>query len=311
MNYLSLQYFLVVCQEMNITRAAKKLYISQQSLSEHINKLEKEYHVTLFQRSPKFRLTYAGEQMKLLAEQAVSLNNQIDTEMADIAAQKRGALSIGIRPTYSQILLPAILPVFHQQYPYIRLNLSILQSSEILPRLLNGQLDLAISSGRGITNSRLEVTPLLEDYHCMVIPENILQEYFHMTGTEFDQGAPLDYSQLENIPLLLTEPGKATRTTADRFLASHGIMHPNILIETNDFETNFLTCASGMGITVSFYMYYVHFIRTSRNTQPLYMLPINPPNGAPNTVFLRNKDFYFGNAAREFMRISREVVSNL
>lgn len=60
MNFLHLKYFLLVAEELNITRAAERLYISQQSLSNHISNMEKELDVKLFTRSPKLSLTYAG-----------------------------------------------------------------------------------------------------------------------------------------------------------------------------------------------------------------------------------------------------------
>ena len=51
MNFLHLKYFLLVAEELNITRAAERLYISQQSLSNHISNMEKELDVKLFTRS--------------------------------------------------------------------------------------------------------------------------------------------------------------------------------------------------------------------------------------------------------------------
>ena len=52
MNLLNLRYFLVAAEELNFTRAARRLYISQQSLSGHILKLENYFGVELFDRSP-------------------------------------------------------------------------------------------------------------------------------------------------------------------------------------------------------------------------------------------------------------------
>ena len=60
MNFTSLRYFLEVVAEGSVTKAAQKLYISQQSLSEHIARLESEYGVKLFERTPRLHLTYAG-----------------------------------------------------------------------------------------------------------------------------------------------------------------------------------------------------------------------------------------------------------
>ena len=63
MNFTSLRYFLVTAEEGNITHAANRLFISQQALSGHINKLEKELNLRLFHRTPVFSLTYAGRQL--------------------------------------------------------------------------------------------------------------------------------------------------------------------------------------------------------------------------------------------------------
>lgn len=63
MNLKSIEYFLITVEEMNITKAAERLYITQQALSSHIQRLEDEYGVTLFERRPTFRLTRAGQEM--------------------------------------------------------------------------------------------------------------------------------------------------------------------------------------------------------------------------------------------------------
>ena len=52
-NFLNLEYFLVAAEELNFTRAAKRLYISQQSLSNHISNLEKEFDIALFHLHPR------------------------------------------------------------------------------------------------------------------------------------------------------------------------------------------------------------------------------------------------------------------
>ena len=63
-NFLNLEYFLVAAEELNFTRAARKLYISQQSLSNHISNLEKEFDVILFNRTSPLTLTYAGRALR-------------------------------------------------------------------------------------------------------------------------------------------------------------------------------------------------------------------------------------------------------
>ena len=64
MNFRNLQYFLAAAEEKNFTHAARRLYISQQSLSGHVAKLEEELGVPLFERGPELKLTYAGERFQ-------------------------------------------------------------------------------------------------------------------------------------------------------------------------------------------------------------------------------------------------------
>ena len=56
-NFLNLEYFLVAAEELNFTKASKRLYISQQSLSNHISNLEKEFDIALFHRTTPLTLT--------------------------------------------------------------------------------------------------------------------------------------------------------------------------------------------------------------------------------------------------------------
>ena len=72
-NFLNLEYFLAAAEELNITRAAKRLYISQQSLSNHISNLEKEFDVQLFNRTTPLTPTYAGRALKLRAKPLLEL----------------------------------------------------------------------------------------------------------------------------------------------------------------------------------------------------------------------------------------------
>ena len=72
MNLLSLYYFVELAKELHVTNTAQKLYISQQNLSQHIQRLEQYYGVPLFHRKPKLALTYAGEQLYAVAVKTVS-----------------------------------------------------------------------------------------------------------------------------------------------------------------------------------------------------------------------------------------------
>ena len=81
MNLLNLRYFLVAAEELNFTRAARRLYISQQSLSGHILKLENYFGVELFDRSPPMTLTSAGTCLMRYAKRMLDSVDELEKEV--------------------------------------------------------------------------------------------------------------------------------------------------------------------------------------------------------------------------------------
>ena len=84
-NFLNLKYFLILSEEMNFRKAAHKLYITQQSLSGHIQKLEEYFGVPLFYRSTPLRLTPAGIHLKNRAAELLTLESDLQKELLDIS----------------------------------------------------------------------------------------------------------------------------------------------------------------------------------------------------------------------------------
>ncbi|MFA7214817.1 MAG: LysR family transcriptional regulator, partial [Bacillota bacterium] len=77
LNTQSLYYFLEVAKELNITSVSRRLFISQQSLSNRIKQLERYFGVKLFHRKPSLKLTYAGEQLVTAASKIINIEENI------------------------------------------------------------------------------------------------------------------------------------------------------------------------------------------------------------------------------------------
>ena len=105
MNLLSLYYFVELAKELHVTNTAQKLYISQQNLSQHIQRLEQYYGVPLFHRKPKLALTDAGEQLYAVAVKILAEEHEFQNRLADISEKSIGNLKLGI-PTYRGQICP-------------------------------------------------------------------------------------------------------------------------------------------------------------------------------------------------------------
>ena len=96
MNFLALTYFKTVADELNITHAAQKHYISQQALSSHIRNLENELGVRLFDRNPRLSLTDAGRCLYEAVQGFDSINSTLNEKLNNIRKEERGELRLGL-----------------------------------------------------------------------------------------------------------------------------------------------------------------------------------------------------------------------
>ena len=193
-NFQHLKYFLMVAEELNITRAAERLYISQQSLSNHIGNLERELDVKLFTRSPKLSLTYAGGLLVDTATQILDLHSQYLSKVSDINKQYLGVLRVGISHTCGLALLPDILPKFRAEFPQVDFSLYEGNSNQLEDELSHGRVDLVICF-QPINMEGVATVPLTDQQLVMVVPKTFTDRLFGGQAEEvrkqFSQGADI------------------------------------------------------------------------------------------------------------------------
>ena len=143
MDLISLYYFSEVTKDLHITRTANRLYISQQTLSNHILRLEKEIGTPLLNRKPKLSLTYAGEFVLSFADVVLREQTNLTDILSDIEQNERGIIRFGAS-TMRMNTLAAIFPAFTARYPNVELRLTSIISQALEPMIANDELDFAI-----------------------------------------------------------------------------------------------------------------------------------------------------------------------
>lgn len=309
MRLTSLHYFLVVAQELNISKAAQRLYITQQSLSEHIARLESEYNVKLFDRTPRLRLTYAGKRMVVFAQEVLSQERRFTNEMADMSLNNHGSLSLGVRNAYSRIVVPRLLSPYVKSHPNIRLHVVFDTGARLAQKLSDGQIDLALGGSRHMNDPCFISTLLVEDRYCMVVPENILNNVFHLTKEDIRAGVPLDFSRLSQAPLIVIQANGATRSAANYFLSSHKILSPNVIMECQNNEAAIIASASGLGISFVIEQIYQHFIQTTKEDIPLFNFPFHVPSLSNYTTASYHRNRPLSQAGLDFIELAKDLFS--
>ncbi len=114
------EYILTIYRNNSISIAAKKLYISQPSLSRSLQKVETELGEPLFFRdSGKYRPTYLGEEYLAHAESLIAANQAWEMRLKEIQNNTVGNLTIALPQMRSLCILPQILEEFHEKYPNV------------------------------------------------------------------------------------------------------------------------------------------------------------------------------------------------
>lgn len=142
-----MRYFLVVCQEKNITKAAKQLHISQPSLSRQLKELEEELGTTLFNRGHRhITLTEEGYFLRDRAQEIIDLtDNTINTLTSKAAIS--GTLRIGAGQSQALEGVMKIISEIISTYPDVQIELEDANADTVEKRINNGSLDFGIVMG--------------------------------------------------------------------------------------------------------------------------------------------------------------------
>ena len=119
MDLISLHYFQELSKDLNMTKTAERLYISQQTLSNHIQRLEQYYNAPLFYRKPSLSLTCAGEFVLGFAQVMEKEERNLKDIPPTSSARSVAPCGWGASTVRSIQLLPQILPDFHKNIPGI------------------------------------------------------------------------------------------------------------------------------------------------------------------------------------------------
>ncbi|ACL63693.1 transcriptional regulator, LysR family [Anaeromyxobacter dehalogenans 2CP-1] len=203
-----LQYAVAVAETLSFRRAAERCRVAQPSLSTQIAQLESALGLRLFERDRRRVLvTGAGrpllEQMRRLLLQADDLLEAARRAGDPLA----GALRVGVIPTISPYLLPAIAPALRAAYPALHLTWLEDRTAELVRSLHAGTLDAALLAVEAELGD-VEVAPVARDAFVLATPPG------HPLGVARE---PASAAELRDASVLLLEDGHCLREQALAF----------------------------------------------------------------------------------------------
>lgn len=272
-------YFLMVAEELNITKAAQKAFISQQCMSSHIKRLEAAYNTRLFNRRPRLSLTPAGELLAETLRQIKLLNDNLRNELSEENFNFCGKINLGITWSRSNILLPPVVAKYKKIYPNVEIIVHNNITDNLENRLLCGYLDLAV--GTGLINSpHLEVRPLGRERVFLVISHHLMEQYFTDSypacKERFRAGVSL--ADFADCPFILNTPQERFFDLAAEMLRQQGL-NLNVVFQSDSSDIRSQLCGADLGASL-FSELLLQYVNRQNRLQPAdNQLNIYPVNG--------------------------------
>ncbi len=235
-----LRVFVVAAEELNFSRTAERLHLSQSAVSQNVQSLEREFAVELFIRQGRsVRLSEAGQALLPLAQEVVNAVGHMSEVMNGIEGQVAGELIVGCSTTSGKYLLPNLVAAFRHSYPLVRVGVKVMSRDEVINRLIDGRLALGVTSQK-IDQRDLEYVPFFEDRVILIVPAQ-------HRWVAYGRALPAD---LVDEPIILREEKAGTMQVLLEGLARHGIALDmlNPIMEIGNAEAIEMAVEEGLGI---------------------------------------------------------------
>lgn len=290
MELRQIHIFRMLAQELNFTRAAKRVHCVQSNVSVQIRSLEREFGVQLFERlGQKVRLTTHGQTLLPYVERILRLVQEAAAVTKD-GDGPSGTLLIGMPESVLTYRLPPVLQVFREKWPRVELVFRGASSMEIVPCLEHGDLDLGLVIDDGIKSPGIHAEVLCHEPLVLVArPQHPLLRLRAVRAED-----------LVSQTFLLTDQGCAYRSKLEGALArSH--VRPRAVMEFTSVEAIKECAALGMGIACLPKI----VVERELSSKKLIALPWTGFELTMNTLVVWHKDKWLSPGMEAFLSLIR------
>lgn len=235
-----LNVFIQVAATQSCSEAAKRLHLSQPTVSKHIQNLEAELNVKLFDREgAQLRITNAGMTLLPWARKMVRQSTQLQEMMESMQDSVVGQLRIACTTTAGKYVLPHLAARFRQHYPGVQIYIQPCVRQEMTTRLLSEDADLGVVSSE-VRENDLECQYFFTDHISFIVPEK----------HPLSKRDSIEPAELLDVPIILREPASGTLRTLQAELAKFDISFDemNVLMEVGNAEAIVQAVAGNLGV---------------------------------------------------------------
>ena len=241
MEFKQLEAFVAVVDYGSFSEAARKLYLTQPTISTHIRSLEEELHTRLIIRTTKkLTITPKGYQLYDSAVRMLDIRNNL---FENFTGSKKQIIDLAASTIPSSYLLPELMAGFGRMYPDVYFHSWQTDSAGAISRVLDGSVDLALT-GQNTGDDSCIFIPFCQDD--MVIATPVNDHYLQL------KERPVTFSDFLKDPIIIRDRGSGTKKEMDIFLENAGIEPSslNVVARMNDLESIKKSIVNGLGISI-------------------------------------------------------------
>ena len=203
MDFKQLETFITIVKTKSFTKAAEILYITQPSVTNHIQALETELNTSLFVRTRRsVTLTQAGNIVYKHALNIMASYEEIINDLDIYSQNIKGTLNICVSSVPRKIILPNLIEKFTRDFSDVTFNISNEDSRTVIDSILVGETDFGIV-GLKISNPKLVYTQIMDDHIVYVVNKNSYPDLNNYSSIKLDD--------LKKDKIILRENGSGTR----------------------------------------------------------------------------------------------------
>lgn len=288
LDFQRLRVFQAVADEGSFSRAARSLYLSQPAITQHVQALEAELGVPVFERlGRRISLTPAGEVLSQYVPQILGMVQAAEDNAREAGGEASRRLRLGVSETLATYVLPPLLGELQLRLPETELRLTVGDSAELLVALLSNQIELAFWL-REAAHPQLEQTELASEALVWVLPPN----------DPAGQAAKLGATAFADRRLILRGTNSAARRVIQALLEREHAWVPDVL-EMDNLEAIKRAVEVGFGVSIA----PASAVQREARSGTLCVVPLDAPDATITSSWAKFRGRRLSAPARTFVAV--------
>ncbi|WMJ83733.1 LysR family transcriptional regulator [Oscillospiraceae bacterium LTW-04] len=235
--------FLAIAQEMSITKAAKRLFVTQQCVSIYLKKMEEDYGCTFFNRRPRLSLTAEGKEMLDTLWQIQLIEQRFEQRLEEMQSGVCATIRFGINSTRARIISNNLCRRYNAIYPKVKISFEFRDTRAMENMLAQYQLDLFLGVNTS-DNALFVLKPMRTEPIFFVCTEQLLKKSL---GTNFDiiSSQSLSLKEISKFPMVRNSNDSTLNGLLDKHLLDQGLSL-DCAYFMSDYENQFELCRQGI-----------------------------------------------------------------